>query len=237
MKSKTSISVNQIFFKSITHYAITVIPLLAGVIAVFINPTIFDISGNIGSTVDDQNRLLIEDFLSISKLVLALMMSFFISYRWVSMEKDGSYGFWLALRVKREKFVLRTFFMFFVDAFFGIIAGVVIVLISFGGILSMTKFLILMVLLGINIALITIVAIFIGEIIQDPEISTIVFLGIFSLNYFFDNSQSSIFHKITKTDLHYADSNFIVPMILSIALIVVISLITLVVHNRKGIEI
>jgi hypothetical protein len=232
-------SSDYLFFRFPVHYVLILGPVIIGVTNFFINPV----------NVDTFNRLSPRDalldnhydsiflYLNISKLALAIMYAFFITYRWTVINKNGSYGYYLTQGLERDQFFILSSLVFLLDGFLGITIG--LILINFGGgiNLSLLMFLKILFLVFSSTILLLSVSIFLGEILNQPELSSFILVLIFGLNALLINDRSSIWFKILKSDLLFADNNILLPFIYSFLLGSAIIMITFKIHLRQDVEI
>ncbi|MHA2101098.1 MAG: hypothetical protein ACW99A_20715, partial [Candidatus Kariarchaeaceae archaeon] len=138
--------------------------------------------------------------------------------------------------VDRTRFFIRTSFMFLLNGFMGIFAGILI-LNFLGGIdLSATLLIQLTILTFSSAFLVIASAIFLGEALSLPELSSVILVLIFGLNTNLNNNESSIWYKLMQSELLFAEDNIILPLILSLSLGVVIIGVSFVLHAKQDVE-
>ncbi|MHA2170652.1 MAG: hypothetical protein ACXAB7_12230 [Candidatus Kariarchaeaceae archaeon] len=238
MKSKEDIAKNYLFFRFPTHYAIVILPFFAGTISIFFFQQLNEITLTDQWDVIAAEKLeIIERYLFFSKMTLAVVFAFFVSFRWALMERDGSYGFWLTQLVKRRTFFYRTVISFLFDASLGILLGIGVLYYLGGIVLPSSELLNLAILLLTHLIILVGLSIFIVEIFQDPELSGMIFLVVYGIILFFITNSSSIWHQMLKSDLHFQDDNIFTSLISSLFLGGFLILMSLLVHIKRGIEI
>jgi hypothetical protein len=126
--------------------------------------------------------------------------------------------------------------MFLLNGFMGIFAGILI-LNFLGGIdLSATLLIQLTILTFSSAFLVIASAIFLGEALSLPELSSVILVLIFGLNTNLNNNESSIWYKLMQSELLFAEDNIILPLILSLSLGVVIIGVSFVLHAKQDVE-
>jgi hypothetical protein len=238
MKSKEDLAKNYLFFRFPTHYAIVVLPLFAGTISIFFFQSLNEITSiDQWDVITTEKFEIIERYLFFSKMSLAVVFAFFVSFRWALMEKDGSYGFWLTQLVKRRAFFSRTLISFLFDAYLGILIGIGVLYYIGGIVFPANELLNLAILLLAHLIILIGLSIFTVEIFQDPELSGMIFLVVYGIILFFITNPSSIWHHMLKSDLHFQDDNIFNSLVSSLLLGGFLFLISLLVHIKRSIEI
>lgn len=234
---KERLSSDYMFFRFPSHYALILGPLVAGVTNFFINSGSITLEASEGSSILlDKHYEALSDYFQITKLALAVMCAFFITYRWTVINKDGSYGYMLTQGIDRGKFFIRSAYMFLVSAYAGILAGILI-LNYLGGInLAFDVFIWVVILSFSSTLLIVSTAIFLGELLSLPELSSLIVVLIFGLNINLNTSKSSIWFKLLQSDLLFADNNPIIPFVLSFGLGSVFMVGGYILHKKSDVE-
>ncbi|MCE7737085.1 MAG: hypothetical protein GPJ54_19520 [Candidatus Heimdallarchaeota archaeon] len=237
MTSKEMLAIRYTFFRFPSHYALTVIPVISGIISVLFLQQFDEVTIDNQWEIVSQNQYdLVETYLTVSKIALIFIGSFFIAFKWSNMEINGSYGFWLTQRVKRHSFYIQAYGIFVIEIYLSMIIGIIMLLYLIGINITTVELTQLMVLLLIQIMIIVAGAILLAEIIPNAEIATLSFLSLGTLNFLLNTDESSILHKILKSDLHFQESSIIFPLIMSALGAVVLLGISLVIHLRRSID-
>lgn len=237
MSSKEMLAIRYTFFRFPSHYALTLIPVISGIISVFFFQQFDEVEGNNVLELVNQNQFnLVERYLTYSKMTLVFIASFFVGFKWSNMELNGSYGFWLTQRVHRHSFYIRAVGVFIIEIYLSIALGILFLLYPVGIRFTVAELMILMFLMLIQIIIMVASAILIAESIPNAEISALVFLILGTLNFLLNNDDSSIFHKVLKSDLHFQDSSIILPLVLSTITAVVLLSSSFFIHLRKSID-
>lgn len=237
MTSKELLAIRYTFFRFPSHYALTVIPVVSGIISVFFLHQFDEVTLDNQWELTSQNQYnLIESYLSVSKMALIFIASFFIAFKWANMEINGSYGFWLTQRVKRHSFYIQAVGLFIIEIYLSLTIGILMLLYLIGVKITTIELMRLMYLLLIQIIIIIIGAILIAELIPNAEITALSFLSLGTLNFLLNTDESSILHKILKSDLHFQENSIIFPLVTSTVLAIVILGISIVIHLRRSID-
>ncbi|OLS20968.1 MAG: hypothetical protein HeimC2_35210 [Candidatus Heimdallarchaeota archaeon LC_2] len=237
MTSKEMLAIRYTFFRFPSHYALTVIPVISGIISVFFLQQFDEVTfGNQWKFVSQNQYNLVESYLLISKIALIFIASFFIAFKWSNMEINGSYGFWLTQRVKRHSFYFQAVGLFIIEIYLSLTLGILLLLYLIGIKITTIELMQLMILLLIQIMIIVAGAILLAEIIPNAEITASSLLSFGTLNFFLNTDDSSILHKILKSDLHFQESSIIFPLILSTLTAIALLGISFVIHLRRSID-
>lgn len=204
MRIREQHSYNYLLFRHPTEYVLILLPLFVGIIYNIFFEESRIISEFDPSVITQYQYDMIDNYLLYSKLTIVILISFFISYRWTSMQNDGSFGFWLTLGISRSRFyfltVTKTLFIFYVSDVLGLISIIYINGLQFEpDVLILLNLLVLLNLLGIIGT-----AILISSVIPNPELASLSFLLLMMTNIILNTNYSSIFHQILNSDLHYA---------------------------------
>ncbi|MDH5647023.1 MAG: hypothetical protein OEZ01_13500 [Candidatus Heimdallarchaeota archaeon] len=237
MKSKEKIAVDYIFFRNPSVYAIVILPIFSGIFSVFVNPVSNSISEMESIELFNlQQYLIINNFMMFSKLILVLVLAFFITFKWSSMIKSGAYGFWLTQRVDRTKFYIRTYFYVTIYVILSYFIGLLLLIHPIGLKLSYTQFLYLFSLILVNILLIVSCSILFAELITYPEVAALSFTIVFGILIIWVNKPSTLIHQLIKSELHYAETNIFFPMIVPLLVSLACIGVSFISHIKKPVE-
>lgn len=237
MMYKERSSSDYLFFRFPTHYLLVLTPFVLGVTNYF-----FDIksktltNSNVYSLIIEDQYDSISNFLSISKVVLAVLCAFFITYKWTVINKDGSYGYFLTQGVNRDKFFIRSAGMFYLNGIFGIVLGL-LTLIYMGGMDLSTSILLKIILLSISSTLLVIsISVLLGEILSLPELSSVIVIVLFGSSLNLDEADNSFLYKTLRSEQLFADKSILVPFSLSFGLGLIFILMAYFFHKRQEVE-
>ncbi|MHA2031837.1 MAG: hypothetical protein ACW99A_10975 [Candidatus Kariarchaeaceae archaeon] len=237
MTSKEMLAIRYTFFRFPSHYALTVIPVISGIISVFFFQQFEEVTVNNQWDAVNQNQYnLVERYLSFAKMALVFVASFFLAFKWSNMQINGSYGFWLTQRVRRHSFFIRAVSLFIIEIYLSITLGIILLLYPIGIKITTVQLLQLLFLMFTQVVILVTGSILLAEIIPNAEIAALSFLIVGTLNFLVNTDRSSIIHKILKADLHFQDNSIILPMILSIIAAVGLIIISMVIHLRRSID-
>lgn len=239
MMVKERLSSDYMFFRFPSHYALILGTLVAGVTNYFINPKV---DKELVGTSDHASILLdyqynaLEVYLGITKLTLAVMCAFFITYRWTVINKDGSYGYLLTQGIDRGKFFFRSASMFILNGYIGILSGILVLNFLGGMYLKLDVFFWLILLSFSSTLLVVSTAIILGETLSLPELSSFIVVIIFGLNTSLNNDDSSIWYKFMKSELLFSESTPILAFILSFGVGSILMVSSYFLHKKLDVE-
>lgn len=236
MKSKENIAINYLFLNFPTIHALVFLPVFVGMGLFHFSEDLVIVNSDLFQEVLASTISIIQEYLIVSKMTLVALSSFFITYRWSLMEKNRNYGYWLTQGVNRSKFFLKSKIAFTLMGYFGVVIGLFLV-IQFGGVaLPTTLRLQLYTIVFVNTFLLISMAIFIGEIVANPELSLLTLLFIYVISFFISNNSDNFISLLFFGDLHFANDNYISAMIFSFILGIILFLISLRIHTKRGID-
>ncbi|MHA2501708.1 MAG: hypothetical protein ACXAE3_02365 [Candidatus Kariarchaeaceae archaeon] len=237
MSSRESLATGYIFFRFPTYHALVLIPLIAGMISGMF------VRGNLDLETATPLELVIENqlartdaFLFLVKISLMILMSFFITFKWSQMKKDGSYGFWLTQLVSRRKYYLKSVREFIFTAYFGVAVGLAMLL-FIGGIKLPTVQIIYLFVLALSSTIqMILVGILFAELLKDPELSTVAYILAISISIFGLTDRSSLLHQLFNSELHYYGDGTVISIALSWTVNLLLLGLTYLIHQRSGID-
>ncbi|MHA2501672.1 MAG: hypothetical protein ACXAE3_02185 [Candidatus Kariarchaeaceae archaeon] len=217
MSSREKMAHSYLFFRTPTEYLIVFFPLMVGI---FTN--IFNTSPQSVGSVDLES---IETFqfndlriyLFSSKITIMILVSFFICYRWANMLADGSYGFWLTTGVVRRRFFYRTIFKFVNLLAFAQFLGMIILSYLNEYFFSIITLLTLGVSVYSGLFFQVVLAVFLSNLLRNPEFASITYLTIMGFNLTFNSANSGVLYLMFLSDLAFNDPDALLAVILAFA--------------------
>lgn len=238
MTKRESIAMEYIFFRFPTHHALVLLPLLTGFIAVFFTGVLLDPSESSTLEVIQEDQIeKINSFLQISKITLIVLLSFFVTFKWAMMKKDGSYGFWLTQLVSRKKYFIKSNIEFVIHSYLGLLIGLVLLFYLNGIQISYSQIIYLFFLSLSSVFQLIVLGVFMGEVIRDPELSTVVYIMVTGIAVFGIANRASIINQIFAPEQHYYGESSVISLLLSWISVVILYSITYYLHQRSSIEI
>lgn len=233
---KERFAIEYLFFRFPAFHSIIFLPTLMGLVFYVINSKLVLQGENKLLNSTQVQKDLIISYLTVAKITLIILTSFFICYRWSTMEKNRNYGYWLTQGVRREAFYIKTIVGFLVTGLTGILAGLSILIIYDGFYLHLAEFSNLFILLVINVITILSLSILIGELIENPELAMIVNNIFFGLLTAYAISRDGIMKQIFFGDLVFDDEPFITTFLYSGIVMVIITSFGLIIHKNKDFD-
>ncbi|MHA2169243.1 MAG: hypothetical protein ACXAB7_05060 [Candidatus Kariarchaeaceae archaeon] len=232
LNHKVMKSSNYIFFRFPSHYLFILGGLFPGMIAFLsINKLSMD-----ETNPDQIYGSYLDQYITGTKIALIAISSFYITYRWSLMKKDGNYGFWMTQGVSRVPFFTYTISLLVIEYSLGMLLSLLILTYTFGLVVELSKFITIMLLLFASTVLLIGFAVFLGEIINNPELASLVYIITHGINYFLNNDDSSFWHSAFKNELHYHNNDILIPFFTSLFLGILLLSISLGLHLKDDIE-
>lgn len=192
----------------------------AAVFSFFYNNEYIDTTQGISSNI---NFDLLEEYLIGLKVASILIVAYFLTFQWSNIHRNGDYGYWISLGVKREKFFFTTALFFISILFINAILSFTI-LRTIGGL----KFAlvddanILLVILSTLVLMIG-VAWVIGEVITKPELSSGVYLIFWAVNFQLYRNEDNLISDVLFAESHIGESSWLIhvltPLVIGLGLI------------------
>ncbi|MHA2055232.1 MAG: hypothetical protein ACW99F_16760 [Candidatus Hodarchaeales archaeon] len=240
MKSPVPFAQNYLFFRFPINYLIIIIPQTIGLFATVFSESIAEPTEDSGvSTSVDIMKLqvdIIDDYLLAFNLTVVLLLAFFLCYRWSSMQNDGSYGYWITQGVRKPRFYLEAVVRFTINIYSSAFLGLLIIFYLNGIYLETLDFILLNLLMVSHILLVILIAIFIGNIVKNPELAALSYISILGINYSANTNKNSLSHQIFQSDFQYSTDNGWVALVSSLVVAVVLLVLTLRLHTRLDVD-
>lgn len=235
------ISCKYLLFRGYNSYIFIVVPLYAGIISFFLGSVINSVSTHLlnitlWQVAYQSNEKLVNNYLTFSLIGIVVITGIFITYRWSQIVNDGSYAYWLSQGAERKLFFRYSLLIYMRDFLIGAIIGVVLLIYPGGIILSVLRYVGLVLLLFTSLLLNIGLALFISEILKNPEFSAIAYIVIMWLNIAFNTNSNSILNKMFLPAFHYLDKNILLPLILSLVLGSIFVFAALLIHINRDIN-
>lgn len=237
MMYKERSSSNYLFFRFPSQYLLILIPFILGITGYFFETKSTDATNaNVSSIIIENQYESISTFLSLSKLMFAIICAFFITYRWTVINKDGSYGYFLTQGVNRDKFFIRSAGVFYLNGILGIILGIFTLNYMGGMHLSMsTLFKIVLLTLSSTLLIISI-SVLLGEVLSLPELSSFIVILTFGLINNIDESENSFLFKVFRSEQLFTSNSILVPFVLSFGLGLILIIFAFFFHKKQEVE-
>ena len=214
-----------------------IIPTLFGVISFFLNPQNIKTDGIASiNHIEEIQRNAIVDYLTTIKLVWAILVSFFITFRWSTIHKDGSYGYFLTQGINRKRFFGLSVSYFLILSFLFTFLGFLII-IKFGGLsfflpslffFTVTLFSIIIFILSLSILF--------AQIIKIPELASILSSIVIIANSSFNSNVDSFISRVINPELNILAGNSVLPLITSLVLSTVFVFLGYIFHLKIDVE-
>lgn len=230
-------AVEYTFFRFPSNYAIMIFPTLFGIISYFLNPQKIETEGTDHiNQIQEMQKTAIIDYFDIIKLSLVILVSFFITYRWASIHKDGSYGYFLTQGINRKRFYLISVGYFLGLSFVFTWLGFLIIL-NFGGLsFSWTSVIFYTFTLFAIVLLILSFSILLAQVIKIPELAATGVSIIVIANSNFNSNVDSFIAKMLNPELNILAGNSILPLITSILVSMIMMLLGYLAHVKIDVE-
>ncbi|MDH5402586.1 MAG: hypothetical protein OEY49_08855 [Candidatus Heimdallarchaeota archaeon] len=218
MSIKDSIARNYIFFRHPSHLILVLLPTFTGLVQYFFFNSGKEVIINPKDEIYSSQYQMINEYLLFTDIVIVLLLSLFVVYRWTIIKKDGSYGFWLTQGIKRERIFLITVWSFFLDFYIVKILGFIIVFTIGGLYLPASQLFLLLTLSALNLLILIFVSFLVSNQIGNPEFGSLVLIVLFGVNITFNtNRQNSWFLIFNGQYLYNEESGFFALIILVIS--------------------
>ncbi|MHA2100139.1 MAG: hypothetical protein ACW99A_15800, partial [Candidatus Kariarchaeaceae archaeon] len=186
--TKERVSINYLFFGFPNEQLFLLGPLLSGLVAYYLSTRNFEVITRLNyleELIENQDSL-IELYIFWFKLTTVILFAFLISYKWAAIQRNRTYGFWVANGVSRIKFLglifLKTIVLITLSAIFGLL-----ILNYPNGFVKQINFgLILLALQLSSIFVWLSIAFFVGEVVDAPEFASAAVLSLFLINFVFN---------------------------------------------------
>lgn len=212
--------VNYLLFTPYRLISTLAIIFFAGILAFFSNK-----NGFTDSTTDVMQIQwnLLDDYVLGLNISIIIIAWYYIVFLWSSIHKNGDYGYWISLGVKREKFFLTSVLTFVLGVFFAVLSSY-LVLTTVGGLdFNVQDTVSIYLILLTNIILLTGVAWILTELINNFEIVSVIFLGAFGISNFVFRDNDNLIFKILLPTFNLADYdlifNFLIPLVIGLGLL------------------
>lgn len=231
MKAPEKFSYNYLIFRSPTEFLLVLIPFA---IAVMIN-----IFSQVSEEVDvfTSELIMSKQLDAIDAYMLAffapivILMAFFVSYRWSTMQTEGGYGFWLTLGINRRKFFIRTVLKFIFLLYIGVLLGLLTIFYLNQMYLEPMMFIKLNLLILSHLLLITGVSILLGGMIKNPESAAIFYIILMGLNYVFNTDSENFLNMLLNSAFQYRVDTAWFSFFISLALALGVNFLALRMHT------
>lgn len=232
MKAPEKFSYNYLIFRSPTEFLLVLIPFA---IAVMIN-----IFSQVSEEVDvfTSELIMSKQLDAIDAYMLAffapivILMAFFVSYRWSTMQTEGGYGFWLTLGINRRKFFIRTVLKFIFLLYIGVLLGLLTIFYLNQMYLEPMMFILLNLLILSHLLLITGVSILLGGMIKNPESAAIFYIILMGLNYVFNTDSENFLNMLLNSAFQYRVDTAWFSFFISLALALGVNFLALRMHTK-----
>lgn len=232
MKAPEKFSYNYLIFRSPTEFLLVLIPFA---IAVMIN-----IFSQVSEEVDvfTPELIMSKQLDAIDAYMLAffapivILMAFFVSYRWSTMQTEGGYGFWLTLGINRRKFFIRTVLKFILLLYIGVLLGLLTIFYLNQMYLEPMMFILLNLLILSHLLLITGVSILLGGMIKNPESAAIFYIILMGLNYVFNTDSENFLNMLLNSAFQYRVDTAWFSFFISLALALGVNFVALRMHTK-----
>ncbi len=192
----------------------------AAVFSFFYNNEFIDTTQGISSKI---NFNLLEDYFIGLKVASILIITYFLTFQWSNIHRNGDYGYWISLGVKREKFYFTTALFFISMLFINAILSFT-VLRTIGGLkfTLVDDITILLVILSTLILMVGIAWV-IEEVITKPELSSGIFLSFWAVNFQLNRNEDNLLSDILFAESHISESSWpihvITPLLIGLGLL------------------
>lgn len=238
MTKRESLATNYIFFRFPTLHALVLLPFLAGFLtSIYLGEILEPGEKLVFELIQDDQIQKINSFLLTSKITLIILLSFFVTFKWTMMKKDGSYGFWLTQLVSRKKYFIKSNSEFVLNSYLGVFIGILLILFLGGTQLPLTQIVFLFLLSLSSILQLVVIGILIGELVRDPELATVVYIVITGIIVFGLSNREAVLNQIFSPEQHYYGDYSATALVLSWCSVIVLYLSTYFLHQRSSIEI
>lgn len=218
---RNSIATSYLFYRFPSRYALMYGPLLVSVSIYYSASKIYLLEGNFWNSVNNYQFSLLQNYIFNFQLVYAIMCSFFLTYRWTSMKKDMTYGYWLTQGIDRKRFFIRSTFSFMLHGFAGSLLGLLLIVFGGGAIVGIADIFKIILLLFINLSLITSTAILLGEIINNPEFAMMLFVIIYALIIIIGQTSSNACNTFADS-INIANSSCLINFMITLLVAIII---------------
>ena len=217
---KECYGVNFLLFTSGRLITSMTILFYASIFSFFYNNELINTTNAISSDIHFD---LLKEYLVGLKLASILIISYFLTFHWSNIHRNGDYGYWISLGVKREKFYLTTVLFFISILFVNVILSFT-VLRTLGGLkFRLVDDLMILSIIFASMILMIGIARVIGEFVKKPELSSAIYLIFYGLNFQYNLNEDNIISDILFPESHLKDNNLLVhllsPMLIGFGLI------------------
>ena len=179
----------------------------------------------------------IDNFLIAFKVTLLFLAAFLVLYRWSVNLKNGNYGYWLTLGIKREVlylFVLGTLSLRLILSF---LIPFLFLMIITGVTLSFSKILFLILLECVSIVFLVAFSLFLAESIEISELAVSTFVLTYAILFIVQGSSLLYYLRyLPLAEFEYNTSLPIIPLLLSLVGTIIFSFAGYFLHKRHDIE-
>ncbi|MCY3412491.1 MAG: hypothetical protein INQ03_12710 [Candidatus Heimdallarchaeota archaeon] len=232
---KERLALSYQFLRFPANYALVLVPAIISLLTFFNTNKVKKIDSNLFAEVSKSQQVYIDNYLIMSITSFMVLCSFFIVYRWSSMQSNRVYGYWLTQGVDRKLFLILSISVLIVLGYFGIWLGLLL-LITIGGVsLGFGSFSVISILLFIKIAQVVIIGVIIADLIPNSEIALLSYMTGYGILYLFVSPSTNVFAKFVFGELHYQQEVFL-SILLSFSFMSIAFAWVYYYHMRKDVE-
>ncbi|OLS28379.1 MAG: hypothetical protein HeimC2_07250 [Candidatus Heimdallarchaeota archaeon LC_2] len=192
----------------------------ASIFSFFYNNELINTTNAISSDIHFD---MLKEYLIGLKVASIIITSYFLTFHWSHIHRNGEYGYWISLGVKREKFYITTA-LFFISILFLNVIFSFIVLRTIGGLkFAFLDDLMILSIIFASMILMIGIAWVVGELVKKPELSSAIFLIFYGLNFQFNLNEENLLSDILFGESHIKNSNllihFLSPLVIGLVMI------------------
>lgn len=232
MKAPEKFSYNYLIFRSPTEFLLVLIPFVTAVMINVFSQVSDEVDVFTQELIMSKQLDAIDDYMLAFFAPIVILMAFFVSYRWSTMQTEGGYGFWLTLGINRRKFFVRTVLKFLFLLYIGILLGMLTIFYLNQMYLEPMMFIILNLLILSHLLFITGVSILLGGMVKNPESAAIFYIILMGLNYVFNTDSENFLNMLFNSAFQYRVDTAWFSFFISLALALGVNFVALRMHTK-----